>query len=81
MAESKAETRRRRFMDFTMDMEAPLREATELVFALRLIGHGLSAHDGEEGAAITAVAWEATQRLATVKELWDKAFDAAKRRG
>ena len=77
MAESKAEKRRKRFMDYTMDMEAPLREVTELVLALRLIGHGITAHDGEEGAAITTVAWQASERLETVKELWDKAFKAA----
>jgi hypothetical protein len=79
MAQSKAEKRRKAFMGHAMDMEVPLREATELVLALRLIGHGITAHDGEEGAAITTVAWQASERLAAVKELWDKAFAAAKR--
>ena len=56
MAEAKAEKRRRQFQSHTMDMEVPLRDATQYVTALRLMGEGLIEHDSQQGEAVIAVA-------------------------
>lgn len=79
MAKSKAEKKRKRFMDYTMDMEVPLRDATQYVAALRMMADGLIQQDRDEGEAVSAVAWAAFHRLEALKELWDKAFKAARR--
>lgn len=81
MAKSKAEKKRERFMAFAMDMEEPLRDATQYVMALCLIGQGLRDHDSEHGDAVNAVAWHAYQRLEALTDLWNKAFDAGRRKG
>jgi hypothetical protein len=78
MAQSKAEQKRKRFMAYAMDMEEPLRDATQYVMALSLIGQGLIEHDSEHGEAVAAVAWAAHRRLEALREIWDKAFDAAR---
>lgn len=74
MAQSKEAKSLERVCSLTLDIEEPLREATELVLALRLIGHGITAHDGEEGAAITNLAWATSDRLDTLKKLWDRTY-------
>ncbi|MEJ0076482.1 MAG: hypothetical protein WDO17_13715 [Alphaproteobacteria bacterium] len=81
MAKSKAEQQRERFMAYAMDMEVPLRDATQYVMALCLIGQGLREHDSEHGDAVNAVAWAAYQRLEALTDLWNKAHGAAARRG
>jgi hypothetical protein len=80
MAQSKAEQQRKRFMAYAMDMEVPLRDATQYVMALCLIGQGLREHDSEHGDAVNAVAWAAYQHLEALKEAWDKACDAGRKR-
>jgi hypothetical protein len=57
MAQSKAAKSLERVFRLTVDMEEPLRDAMDCATALRLIGHGLAAHDDVEGRAITAIAW------------------------
>jgi hypothetical protein len=79
MAQSKAEQKRKRFLGHAMDMEVPLRDATQYVMALCLIGQGLREHDSEHGDAVNAVAWAAYQRLETLSVAWDKACNAARR--
>lgn len=47
-----------------LDMEVPLREASDAVHALRLMGYGLEGQGySPEGRAIADVAWTACQRL------------------
>jgi hypothetical protein len=79
MAKSKAEQKRERFMAYAMDMEEPLLDAIRYVNALCLMGQGLREHDNEHGDAVNTVAWAAHRRLEALRELWDKAFDAAKK--
>ena len=79
MTKSKAERKRQRFMAYAMHMEVPLRDASQYVMALCLIGQGLREHDSEHGDAVNAVAWAAYQRLEALTAIWDKAFDAAKK--
>jgi len=81
MARSKAAKSLGKVCELTLDMEEPLREATEFVLALRLIGHGLSAHDNEEGAAITALAWAASKRLCKLNKAWNRTYKAARKYG
>jgi hypothetical protein len=78
MAQSKAAKSLERVCSLTLDMEEPLRDARHLVLALRLVGHGLAAHDGEEGQAIAALALAAGDRLDTLKQVWDRTCKAAR---
>ena len=79
MAQSKAAKSLERVVRLTVDMEEPLRDAMDCVTALRLIGHGLAAHDDAEGRAITAIALAACGRLDELKKLWDRTHKAARR--
>jgi hypothetical protein len=78
MARSKAAKSLEQVVRLTVEMEAPLRDAIDYATALRLIGHGLTADDGAEGRAITAIAWAACGRLDDLKKLWDMAHEAAR---
>jgi hypothetical protein len=73
--QSKAQKSLDKVCSLTLDMEVPLRDATQFVLALRLIGHGLTAHDNEEGAAVAAIAWAASDRLDALRETWNKTCD------
>jgi hypothetical protein len=61
-------------------MEEPLNEAMNFVVALRLIGDGLSANHDDDGRAVYAIAWAASERIETLKEKWKGIFRAARGR-
>lgn len=61
------------------DIEQPLRDATLTVEALRLVGHGLSAHDVTGGDAVAELARIAAERLGAVEERWKKVREARRR--
>jgi hypothetical protein len=65
--------------DRLLDIEAPLREATEYVQALHLIGAGLTAED-HHGEPVVAVACAAAKRLAKVRTIWDEVHEIGRRR-
>lgn len=65
--------------DRLLDIEAPLREATEYVQALHLIGSGLTAED-HGGEPVVAVACAAAERLEQVKTIRDEVFEIGRRR-
>jgi hypothetical protein len=67
-------------VELSFKMEEPLNEVIDSVYALRLMGHGLTqlASD-EEGCAIAAVAWTACQRLDALQETWRSLCKAAVR--
>jgi CRISPR/Cas system-associated endonuclease Cas1 len=79
MAQSKATKSLERVCSLTLDMEEPLRDATAFVLALRLIGQGLLAHDNEEGRAVAAIAWAASDRLDALKQTWDRTYKATRK--
>ena len=60
--------------DRLLDIEAPLREATDYVRALHMIGSGLIAED-HTGEPVVAVAYAAAERLEAVKTIWDAVFE------
>jgi hypothetical protein len=64
-----------------LDIEAPLRDAMQYVQALHLIGSGLVAQDDDAGEPVAAVASAATERLETVKQIWDRIFEAGRGAG
>jgi hypothetical protein len=51
----------------------------DYVDALRLIGHGLTAHDETGGEAVAALAYLAGDRLATVKTIWNRMVEERRR--
>jgi len=63
-----------------LEIEPPLIDAINYAEALRLMGQGLVLHDETGGDAIVALAWETTQRLATVKKIWNKMLDKRRTR-
>jgi len=65
--------------DRLLDIEAPLREATDYVQALHLIGAGLIAED-HAGEPVVAVACAAAKRLEQVKTIWDEVHEIGRRR-
>ena len=65
--------------DRLLDIEAPLREATDYVRALHMIGSGLIAED-HGGEPVVAVACAAAERLEQVKTIWDEVHEIGKRR-
>jgi hypothetical protein len=79
---SRARRRRRREVDplpLILQIEVPLRDAMNFVDALRLIGHGLTAHDETGGDAVAALAYEAHDRLETVKAIWNRMLEERRR--
>jgi hypothetical protein len=65
--------------DLAVDMEVPLNEASDFVSALRLMGNGLVADYNNDGKAIAAAAWAASQRLDALRDIWDRMYAAARR--
>jgi hypothetical protein len=61
-----------------LDMEVPLREASDAVHALRLMGYGLegqgSSHDSR---AIADIAWTACLRLEALDDVWRRLCEIA----
>ena len=79
---SRARKAKRRAVDplpLVLQIEEPLRDATNYVDALRLIGHGLTAHDETGGDAVAALAYEAGDRLETVKTIWNRMLEERRR--
>jgi hypothetical protein len=64
---------------FVLDIEQPLRDATQPVEALRLVGHGLTIHDNAGGDAVAELARIAAERLQDVEDTWNKALEARRR--
>jgi hypothetical protein len=61
-----------------LDMEVPLREASDAVHALRLMGYGLEGQgSSNDGRAIADVAWTASQRLDALDEVWRRLCEIA----
>jgi hypothetical protein len=61
-----------------LDMEVPLREASDAVHALRLMGYGLEGQGySNEGRAIADVAWTACQRLDALDDVWRRLCEIA----
>jgi hypothetical protein len=56
-------------------IEQPLRDATHVVEALRLVGYGLVLHDEAGGDAVAALAHFAAERLQVVEEKWNEAVE------
>jgi hypothetical protein len=64
-----------------LDMEVPLREASDAVHALRLMGYGLEGQGySSDGRAIADVAWTACQRLDALDDVWRRLCEIAVRR-
>jgi hypothetical protein len=61
-----------------LDMEVPLREASDAVHALCLIGYGLEGQGhSDDGRAIIDVASTARQRLDALDEVWRRLCEIA----
>ncbi len=61
-----------------LDMEVPLREASDAVHALRLMGYGLEGQGcSNEGRAIADVAGTACQRLEALDDVWRRLCEIA----
>jgi hypothetical protein len=62
-----------------LHIEQPLRDATHVVEALRLVGYGLILHDETGGDAVAALAGIAAGRLQVVEEKWNEVIEARRR--
>ena len=62
-----------------LDIEQPLRDATHVVEALRLVGYGLVMYDEAGGDAVAALAGIAAGRLQVVEDMWKKVLEARRR--
>src|SRR4051812_26275298 len=62
-----------------LQLEEPLRDVTNYTDALRLIGHGLTAHDETGGDAVAALAYAAGDRLEVVREIWNRIVEEKRR--
>jgi hypothetical protein len=68
----------RKLSSIALDMEVPLREASDAAHALRLMGYGLDGQGhSNEGRAIADVAWTACQRLDALDDVWRRLCDIA----
>ena len=66
----------KKLVSLALDMEVPLREASDAVHALRLMGYGLEGQGyNNEGRAIADVAWTACQRLDALDDVWRRLCD------
>jgi hypothetical protein len=71
----------RKLSSVALGMEVPLREASDAVHALRLMGYGLEGQgSSNDGRAIADVAWTACQRLDALDEAWRRLCEIAVRR-
>lgn len=69
-----------RIVKLTLDFEAPLNDARDYVHALLLIGRGVMMDHEDDGCAIVAAAWLASQRLDVLRATWDAIYHAARRK-
>ncbi len=61
-----------------LDMEVPLREASDAAHALCLMGYGLEGQGhGDDGRAIVDVASTARQRLDALDDMWRRLYEIA----
>lgn len=68
----------RKLSSVALDMEEPLREASDAAHALRLMGFGLEGQGySNEGRAILDVASTACQRLDALDEVWRRLCEIA----
>lgn len=74
---SRRRARADRIVSLALGIEEPLTDVTDLVCALRLIGHAMD--DQDEGRAIVTTAWAATARLDALREAWLAILNAARR--
>lgn len=71
----------KKLVSLALDMEVPLREASDAVHALRLMGYGLEGQGySPEGRAIADVAWTACQRLDELDDAWRSLCEIVVRR-
>jgi hypothetical protein len=71
----------KKLSSIALDMEVPLREASDAVHALRLMGYGLEGQgSSNEGRAIADVAWTACQRLDALDDVWRRLCEIVLRR-
>ncbi len=64
-----------------LDVEVPLNDAIKYVQALRMIGSGLIAEYDDDGEPIVAVARAASERLETLKTIWNGIHERGRRAG
>jgi stalled ribosome rescue protein Dom34 len=78
---SRARKGKRRDTPFPLilEIEVPLTDAIHYADALRLIGHGLTAHDETGGEAIATLAGQMNERLDVVKKIWNRMLDERRR--
>jgi predicted ATPase len=62
-----------------LHIEQPLRDATHVVEALRLVGYGLVLHDHAGGDAVAELARIAAERLQVVEDMWNEVLGARRR--
>lgn len=62
-----------------LDIEVPLTDAIHYVQAMRLMGQGLVLTDDTGGDAIVALAYQTSQRLAKVQEIWNGMLEERRR--
>ena len=62
-----------------LDIEVPLNDAIKFVHALRMIGNGLIADYDDGGEPIVAVARAASERLETLKTIWNGIHECGRR--
>jgi hypothetical protein len=71
----------KKLSSIALDMEVPLREASDAVHALRLMGYGLEGQgSSSDGRAIADVAWTACQRLDALDDVWRRLCEMVVRR-
>jgi hypothetical protein len=71
----------KKLSSIVLDMEVPLREASDAVHALRLMGYGLEGQgSSDDGRAIADVAWTACQRLDALDDVWRSLCEIVVRR-
>ncbi len=67
-----------KLVSLCLDMEEVLNDAQDAARAMNLIGHGLQEFINENDArAITAVAWNACQKIEALRRVWGDLFKAA----
>lgn len=69
-----------KLVSLCLDMEEVLNDAQDAARAMNLIGHGLHEFVNENDArAITAVAWNACQKIEALRRMWGDLYEAATR--
>ena len=69
----------REVLSLALDMEYPLKDATNFARAMLLIGMSLSANNDEDGGAIDAVATATLQQLETLRDVWGELIEVTRK--